>query len=97
VLWNCLPEDYDDDFSIHRTFQRWVNRGVLQRLWAVLVKDCAIEEERMQFVFVRRLVTRWRECRRSFWCRTSRRAFRRNSHRPGRALGSFVMARPASR
>ena len=38
--WNHLPEEYGDDSSVHRTFQRWVKRGVLDRLWAVLVKDC---------------------------------------------------------
>lgn len=40
VQWNRLPEEYGDDSSVHRTFQRWVRLGVLQRLWAVLVKDC---------------------------------------------------------
>lgn len=40
VQWNRLPEEYGDDSSVHRTFQRWVKRGVLQKLWAVLVKDC---------------------------------------------------------
>lgn len=38
--WNRLPEVYGDDSSVHRTFQRWVGRGVLHRLWAALVKDC---------------------------------------------------------
>lgn len=38
--WNQLPDVYGDDSSVHRTFQRWVRRGVLARLWAVLVKDC---------------------------------------------------------
>lgn len=38
--WNRLPEVYGDDSSVHRTFQRWVERGVLHRLWAALVKDC---------------------------------------------------------
>lgn len=40
VQWNRLPETYGDDASVHRTFQRWVKRGVLERLWAVLVKEC---------------------------------------------------------
>ena len=40
VQWNYLPEEYGDDSSVHRTFQRWVKRGVLARLWAALVKDC---------------------------------------------------------
>lgn len=38
--WNRLPEEYGDDSSVHRTFQRWVKRGVLRRLWAVLVEGC---------------------------------------------------------
>jgi putative transposase len=40
VQWNRLPAEYGDDSSVHRTFQRWVKRGVLARLWAVLVKEC---------------------------------------------------------
>ena len=38
--WNRLPAEYGDDSSVHRTFQRWVRRGVLQKLWAVLVRGC---------------------------------------------------------
>jgi transposase len=38
--WNRLPEAYGDDASVHRTFQRWVARGVLERLWAALVRAC---------------------------------------------------------
>ena len=40
VQWNRLPEEYPDDASVHRTFQRWVERGVLQELWAALVRGC---------------------------------------------------------
>ena len=40
LQWERLPPVYGDDSSVHRTFQRWVARGVLHRLWAVLVKDC---------------------------------------------------------
>ena len=29
-----------DDSTIHRTFQRWVQLGVLERIWSVLVKEC---------------------------------------------------------
>ena len=29
-----------DDSTIHRTFQRWVELGVLERIWAVLVEGC---------------------------------------------------------
>jgi hypothetical protein len=30
----------DDDASVHRTFQRWVKRNLIGRLWALLVEDC---------------------------------------------------------
>ncbi len=38
--WNHLPKELGDDSTIHRTFQRWVELGVLQRIWAVLVEGC---------------------------------------------------------
>src|SRR2546430_8528983 len=38
--WNHLPKEFGDDASIHRTFQRWIERGVLERIWAKLVEDC---------------------------------------------------------
>ena len=38
--WNRLPADYPDDSSVHRTFQRWVERGVFDRIWATLVESC---------------------------------------------------------
>ena len=38
--WNHLPRQFGDDASVHRTFQRWVQKGVLERLWASLVEDC---------------------------------------------------------
>src|SRR4051812_41194727 len=38
--WNHLPEEFGDDASVHRTFQRWVERGVLRRVWALLVRAC---------------------------------------------------------
>ena len=40
IQWNQLPKDFGDDSSVHRTFQRWVERGVIGRLWAVLVERC---------------------------------------------------------
>ena len=39
--WNRLPEQFGDDSSVHRTMQRWIGKGVLQRLWAVLIENCA--------------------------------------------------------
>ena len=38
--WNHLPSEYPDDSSVHRTFQRWVERGVFDRLWAVIQEAC---------------------------------------------------------
>lgn len=38
--WNALPEKFGDDASVHRTFQRWVKKGVLEALWATLVENC---------------------------------------------------------
>jgi putative transposase len=40
VQWNQLPGEFGDDASVHRTFQRWVKRDVIGRLWALLVKGC---------------------------------------------------------
>jgi putative transposase len=39
--WNRLPQEFGDDSSVHRTFQRWVERGVLRHGWAVLVERCS--------------------------------------------------------
>ena len=38
--WNRLPRELGDGSTIHRTFQRWVELGVLERIWAVLVEAC---------------------------------------------------------
>lgn len=38
--WNHLPRDYPDDSSVHRTFQRWVGRGIFERLWAAIQERC---------------------------------------------------------
>jgi transposase len=40
IQWNQLPEEFGDDASVHRTFQRWVARGVFGRLWALLLEGC---------------------------------------------------------
>lgn len=40
--WNRLPrEEFPDDSSVHRTFQRWIELGVLERIWAALIEECA--------------------------------------------------------
>jgi putative transposase len=38
--WNSLPEKFGDDSSVHRTFQRWISKGVLEAIWAKLVVNC---------------------------------------------------------
>ena len=38
--WNHLPKALGDDSTIHRTFQRWVELGVLERIWTVLIAEC---------------------------------------------------------
>lgn len=39
--WNQLPKVFGDDSSVHRTFQRWEQAKVLDRLWALLTNECA--------------------------------------------------------
>jgi putative transposase len=38
--WNQLPARFGDDSTVHRHFQQWCQRGLLARLWAVLVETC---------------------------------------------------------
>ncbi len=38
--WNVLPRRFGDDSSVHRTFQRWIRKGVLDALWAMLLSEC---------------------------------------------------------
>jgi len=38
--WNKLPKELGSDRTAHRYFQRWVNHGVLQRIWKKLTKAC---------------------------------------------------------
>ena len=38
--WNWLPREYPDDSSVHRTFQRWREKGVLDRIWATVQEAC---------------------------------------------------------
>ena len=41
VQWNQLPRRFGDDASVHRTMQRWIAKGVFERIWAVLIENCA--------------------------------------------------------
>lgn len=38
--WNQLPSEFPDDSSVHRTFQRWQQNGVLDRILTNLVEEC---------------------------------------------------------
>lgn len=40
VQWNHLPAQFGDDSSVHRTMQRWIEKGVFERLWALLIENC---------------------------------------------------------
>ena len=38
--WNRLPEKFGDDSSVHRTFQRWLEKGLFTKVWALLIERC---------------------------------------------------------
>jgi putative transposase len=38
--WNRLPERFGSDSTVHRWFQRFVQDGVLEELWAALLSEC---------------------------------------------------------
>lgn len=38
--WNALPKEFGDDSSVHRTQQRWIARGVFDRIWELLLRAC---------------------------------------------------------
>ena len=38
--WNHLPKEFGDDSTVHRWFQRWVDDGVFEALWALLLSGC---------------------------------------------------------
>jgi putative transposase len=38
--WDQLPRKFGPKSTVHDWFQRWCSGGVLQRIWAVLVKEC---------------------------------------------------------
>src|SRR3989304_414448 len=38
--WNQLPKEFPDDSSVHRTFQRWITLGLLDKIWAAVVENC---------------------------------------------------------
>lgn len=40
VQWNRLPREFGADSTVHGWFQRFVSDGVLQEIWAELVREC---------------------------------------------------------
>src|SRR3954466_4645894 len=36
---NRIPKEFADESTVHRAFQRWVELGVLDRIWAALVEE----------------------------------------------------------
>ena len=40
--WNQLPPRFGDDSTVHRHFQQWCQRGIMARIWAVLVEACEV-------------------------------------------------------
>lgn len=38
--WNRLPEKFGSDSSVHRTFQRWQENGIFEKVWALLLERC---------------------------------------------------------
>ena len=40
VQWNQLPKQFGDDSSVYRTFRRWVELRIFDRIWAALVVEC---------------------------------------------------------
>jgi putative transposase len=38
--WEALPREFGDDSSVHRTMQRWAEKGVFLLIWSLLVADC---------------------------------------------------------
>jgi putative transposase len=41
LQWNRLPTgEFPDDSSVHRTFQRWIELGVLDLIWERLIERC---------------------------------------------------------
>jgi putative transposase len=46
LQWNQLPaafpngDPFPDDSTVHRTMQRWVELGILERIWTLLIEEC---------------------------------------------------------
>jgi transposase len=38
--WEKLPERYGPRSTVHDRFQRWVEGGIFEKIWALLVAEC---------------------------------------------------------
>jgi transposase len=38
--WNHLPQEFGSDSTVHRTVYRWDQKGIFDRLWALLIYHC---------------------------------------------------------
>jgi putative transposase len=38
--WNHIPSLYGDDSTLHRTFQRWEQIGLFEKIWSLLIEEC---------------------------------------------------------
>jgi putative transposase len=38
--WNALPKRFGDDSSVHRTMQRWIEKGAFEDVWSRLIEHC---------------------------------------------------------
>lgn len=38
--WNYLPQEFGSDSTVHRTVYRWNQKGIFDRLWALLIYHC---------------------------------------------------------
>jgi putative transposase len=38
--WDQLPERFGPKSTVHDWFQRWVQGGIFEKIWAVLVEEC---------------------------------------------------------
>lgn len=38
--WNRMPERFGPDSTVHKWFQRFVEDGVLEEIWALLISEC---------------------------------------------------------
>src|SRR5919202_6957305 len=40
--WNRLPKEFPSDSAVHRALQRWIAKGVLDRVWAEVAEQAGV-------------------------------------------------------